>query len=303
MIKNLALKGGGVKGIAYVGALRELENANMLNGNERIAGTSAGSLVAGMVCAGYNVDAIEQLMYSIDFKKCESGFNPFRIFSRYGMYSGDYILNFIHDFLNKSPKKLQPNATFYQMQQAGCKNLYVFSCNVSKHTVEEFSVDVTPDIIVAEAIRASMSIPFFFNAWQFSDNVFEKQIFVDGGVVFNYPLSFFDNVRFNNYKNVNYDSIGLYLYAKNKSVKTKLSYRTPLHFTKKLFESLMDTQDFLMNIDPEQMQRSIMIEDFNIPATDFKISKDDMNRLVDSGNFAAKEYLKTMNKNNEETIV
>ncbi|MBC8045583.1 MAG: patatin-like phospholipase family protein, partial [Fimbriimonadaceae bacterium] len=157
--------------------------------------------------------------------------------------------------------------------------------------------------IVAEAIRASMSIPFFFKAWQFSNNVSDKQIYVDGGVVFNYPLSFFDNVRFNTYKNVNYDSIGLYLYAKNKSVKTKLSYSTPLHFTKKLFESLMDTQDFLMNEDPEQMQRSIMIDDLNIPATDFQISKDDMKRLVDSGNLAAKKYLKTMNKNNEDAII
>jgi len=46
MIKNLALKGGGVKGVAYVGAIKELDKANLYNGIERVSGTSAGALMS-----------------------------------------------------------------------------------------------------------------------------------------------------------------------------------------------------------------------------------------------------------------
>lgn len=294
MIKNLAIKGGGVKGIAYVGALHELENAGMLGNIERVAGTSAGALLATMMSAGYSVKEIEDIMFKINFKKFESGFNIFRIFSKYGIFSGDYILNFIHDFLDHSPKKLNPNVTFSEMRQAGCKLLYVFACNVSTHTVEEFSADKTPDVIVAEAVRASMSIPYFFKAWQFSTDNENKHIYVDGGVVFNYPLSFFDNRRFNTYQSVNLDTIGLYLYGKPERIKSRLSFSKPLHFTKKLFESLMDTQDFQVHEDREILQRSIMIDDLNIPATDFKLSKDKMHQLIKSGALSAKAYLNTL---------
>ena len=47
--KNLVFEGGGVKGIAYVGALEVLDREGILNDIERVAGTSAGAMVAVMV--------------------------------------------------------------------------------------------------------------------------------------------------------------------------------------------------------------------------------------------------------------
>lgn len=294
MIKNLAFKGGGVKGIAYVGALQELEAAQMLQGVERIAGTSAGALMGGLICAGYSTSEIKNIMLDIKFKQFESGFNFFRIFSKYGIFSGDYILNFIHDFMNHSPKKLGSNPTFRDMENAGCKKLYVFACNVSKHTIDEFSFDKTPDVIVAEAIRASMSIPFFFKAWKFPNTNSDDNIYVDGGVVFNYPLSFFDSRRFNSSGEINFESLGLYLHAKQKHPKAPLTFSTPLHFTKRLFESLMETQDFEMHEDVDVMQRTIIIDDLNIPATDFHLSKDKMMQLLESGAACTKAYINSI---------
>lgn len=291
MIKNLVLKGGGVKGIAYVGAVHALEKAGLLKDIERVAGTSVGSLMAGMICAGYNAYEIEQLMFSMNFKKFKSGFNPFRLFTRYGLYSGDYILNFIHEFMNKSPMRLNPGATFYQMQKAGCKSLYVFSCNLDKQIVEEFSVDTTPHTVVAEAIRASMSIPVFFQAWQFTNGIPNKHIYVDGGVVYNYPLTFFDNPRFNTYKSENKESLGLYIHARIKERKVNLTFNTPMRYMKQLFESLLDTQDFMMHEDKEEIQRTILIDDLGFPATDFNIRTESKRKLVESGRKAVLDYL------------
>jgi NTE family protein len=298
-IKNLAIKGGGVKGVAYVGAIRELHKANLFNNIQRFSGTSAGALLAGMICAGYDVDEIEKLMMSIQFAKFKRGWSPFRIFTGYGLYSGKYILDFVHNFLTHSPlNKINPpslqltaRATFMDMKKAGCKELYVFACNTSMHDVTEFSADKTPHVLVAEAIRASMSIPYFFKAWKFSGNNPNDHIYIDGGVVYNYPLTFFDHDRFNKMEHENFESIGLYLYTPKRVNKVPLRFFQVFFFTKHLFESLLETQDYVILQDKEQLQRSIMIDDLKIPATDFNITHDQMSNLIESGSRAAKKYI------------
>ena len=48
-IKNLVFKGGGVLGIAYAGAIKVLEDKQILGQIERVAGTSAGAITAALV--------------------------------------------------------------------------------------------------------------------------------------------------------------------------------------------------------------------------------------------------------------
>ncbi|KFO67772.1 phospholipase, partial [Smithella sp. SCADC] len=44
--RNLVFKGGGVRGIAYLGALQYLYEHNYMQHVERVAGTSAGAITA-----------------------------------------------------------------------------------------------------------------------------------------------------------------------------------------------------------------------------------------------------------------
>jgi NTE family protein len=294
MIKNLALKGGGVKGVAYVGAIKELDKAGLYNSIERVSGTSAGALMACMICAGYSVAAIEQLMVSIIFNKFRSGWNPLRLFTRFGLYTGDYIIRFVEGFLKDSPKNLTADASFRDMRNAGCKDLYVFACNTGMHTIHEFSGDMTPDCKVAEAIRASMSIPFFFKGWTFkNDKAVRKHIFIDGGVVYNYPLSFFDDNRFTPL-DVNPESLGLYLYSTQKPKDISFRFGRPLFFSRHLFESILDAQDYLVFRDRGQTDRSIMIDDLGLAATDFNITGEQKNALITSGSNAAETFIAKM---------
>lgn len=296
-IKNLALKGGGVKGIAYVGAIRVLDKAGLFDGIERVAGTSVGSLMAGMISAGYSVDQIENLLkHKLDLKKFKMGFNPIQFFRRYGIYSGAYILDFIHGFLANSPKKLPPNVTFRQMEEAGCKSLFVFACDLNTHSAAEFSAYQTPDVLVAEAIRASMSIPIFFKAWQFTDANPNDHIYVDGGLAFNYPLAFFDNERFAPPPDyINEDTIGLYLHDKASDKKVNLGFSTPLRYFKQLFETLLNVQNIDIGFETAEGKRSVKIDGLGIPATDFNLSQDEMDRLIQSGDECTKDFLKTNN--------
>lgn len=291
MFRNLAIKGGGVRGIAFVGALRELDSLHLLQNITRVAGTSAGAMVAAMVSAQYTVDEIEQLMHSLNFKKFEDEFNPLRIATHYGLYGGDYILDFVKQFLEQSPNKLNADSTFLDLRNSGCRDLFVFAADLSTFSITEFSADATPDVKVAEAVRASMSIPVFFKAWQFADGRPTNHLYVDGGLVFNYPITFFDTPRFNAGNNTaNEETLGLYLRTKGVVEKRELVFNQVMHFARHLFETMLNSQDVDFEEDLSQIKRSIVIDDLGILSTDFHITSDDMSKLVESGTHGTKLF-------------
>ncbi len=296
ILKNLAIKGGGVRGIAYVGALQVLEEKNLLDGIERVAGTSAGALVAGMLCAGYDTEQIHKWMRKLDFRKFKKGWNPIRVFRSYGLYSGDYILEFITGFLKNSPNNLQGKTTFEQMADAGCKKLYCFACDLNLQTVTEFSVDKTPQVVVSEAIRASMSIPLFFKAWQFTDGNPNHHLHVDGGIAFNYPLLFFDDRRFtSNTDLICEEAFGLFLYDVKGKPKNNIAKNSPEKYIKVLFETLMETQNIDFNFDSAERKRTIIIDGLGVPATDFNLSEDIMDKLIVSGRDCTLKFFEKQN--------
>ena len=50
--RNLVMEGGGIRGIAYGGALAELEQRGVLAGIRRVGGTSAGAIQAALLAVG-----------------------------------------------------------------------------------------------------------------------------------------------------------------------------------------------------------------------------------------------------------
>lgn len=67
-IYNLVLMGGGVKGVAHVGALDFLSQHQLLNDLKAVVGTSAGSLVALLIALKVKLSEIRRVMSSIEFK-------------------------------------------------------------------------------------------------------------------------------------------------------------------------------------------------------------------------------------------
>ncbi len=67
--ENIVLQGGGAKGIAYVGALRQLSREIEFNSVKRFAGTSAGSITASLLAAGHKANELQQAMDRIDISK------------------------------------------------------------------------------------------------------------------------------------------------------------------------------------------------------------------------------------------
>ena len=60
--RNLVMEGGGIKGVAYGGALIELESRGVLLQIQRVGGTSAGAIQACLLAVGYSAAEISQII-------------------------------------------------------------------------------------------------------------------------------------------------------------------------------------------------------------------------------------------------
>jgi NTE family protein len=285
MYKNLVFEGGGVKGAAYLGALQVIEDAGILTGIEKVAGTSAGAITACLVALKYTAAGIKTLVNDLDFNNLEDGKNLFRILETYGIYRGDYFLKWIKTAIKAATGN--EDTTFAQLRAAGFKDLHVVATCLNTRGIQIFSADSTPDVIVAEAVRASMSIPIFFKAWTFSKGIESKNVYVDGGMVWNLPLEIFDTGNI-----LNPETLGLCLWDYAGQAK---SYPVPFgcipDYIKTLFETLMTAQSDLISASTVNDFRLVKIDDFGISPTAFNISQADKDRLYQSGIDHTKKFL------------
>src|SRR5215208_1143668 len=99
--KNLVFEGGGVKGIAYGGALEVLEQSQITPQVEKVAGTSAGAITATMVALGYTAAEFIEIMMGLDFSKLEDGSDlggPVRLIEHFGWFKGNFFLNLMQSY-------------------------------------------------------------------------------------------------------------------------------------------------------------------------------------------------------------
>jgi NTE family protein len=193
--KNLVFEGGGVKGIAYVGALQELESRQIVEKIKRVGGTSAGAINAVLVALGCNLKETQKILMELNFNNFlddswgilrDTG----RLIHEYGWYKGDFFKNWIGTLVRE--KTGNENSTFNDLKNQGLLDLYLIGTNLSTGFSEVFSFEHAPRMRVADAVRISMSIPLFFAAVR---NM-RQDVYVDGGVFNNYPIKLFDREKY-----------------------------------------------------------------------------------------------------------
>ena len=285
MIRNLVFKGGGVLGIAYAGAIEVLEEKQILTQIQSVAGTSSGAITAALLSLKYSASDIYKIIQSTDFKMFQDGFDPLALASKYGLFKGDAFLMWMKQRI--TDKGLTATATFSDFEKAGMLDLRVFAADLNIRGVKEFSVAKTPDTIVAEAIRASMAIPLFFDAWTFSNSIPDNHVYVDGGIIFNYPITTFDTEGTSNP-----ETLGFYLEDTNGAQPdSTLGYDQLFQYVKDLLQTLTDAQAIDFENDPEEEKRTVKIDDFGISSTNFALTDDQKQQLYNSGKTATANYL------------
>ena len=284
-IENLVFEGGGVRGIAYAGAIQVLETEGLLKNIKGAAGTSTGAITAALISLNYNAADITEIIKKTNFKHFEDHWNPIDILTHYGLYKGEFLLHFIEKIF--AQKGLAKSATFEDFKKHGCKNLKVFASDLNIQMVREFSYEKTPKVIVTEAIRASASIPLLFRAWSFSNCIPNNHIYIDGGLTYNFPIAAFD-IEETNYKTLGFHFKNL----KNPNKKIDLKYDEPLTFAKTTFNLLLKSQIIDFEYNPSDKKRTVNIDDFGISATKFELTEAEKIKLYNSGKNAMLNHLK-----------
>lgn len=159
-------EGGGVKGIAYAGALAVLEERGVLARVDAVAGTSAGAITAALVAVGCTPDELRDIMLEVDLTTFEDGRleGPVRLLEHFGFYRGDAFLSWIHRGI--AERCGDPDATFAQVAASKVRELHVVTTDLSTHRPLVFSPATSPDHSLAVEVRMSMSIPLWFAAVQ-----------------------------------------------------------------------------------------------------------------------------------------
>jgi NTE family protein len=191
---GLALSGGGAKGCAHVGVLRQLEKMHVPV--DYIAGTSMGSIVGALYASGMTPDEIEKELVTIDWDEAMADATAFHLLTyrrkREEMRYPSTIEVGLKDGKIASAagirtgQKLSFLLTRYFLPHLDESNFLElpipFAAVATDLETGEPYVLKGGDL--AEAIRASMSIPGAFTPVQW-----EGKILVDGGVVMNVPVS------------------------------------------------------------------------------------------------------------------
>lgn len=278
--RNLVFEGGGVKGVAYAGALEVMEQQGILPQIERVAGTSAGAITAALVALRYTLSEIRSVMMSIDFKQFEDGGDDGvpRLLSKYGWYAGDYFLELMRCLIERKTGK--KNATFADLQAGGYRDLHVFSTDLSSSQARELSFATSPGFEVAMAVRMSMSYPVFF-----ASVLADGDTFVDGGVVRNYPVDAFDGEQ-----GLDRETLGFVL-LNTGSPAPKRKIKDLPQYTKALFEALLKVQVDALATDPPNLERTVILNDLGIPTTDFSLTEAQKDALIDQGVSCTCSYL------------
>jgi NTE family protein len=287
---NLVFEGGGVKGVAYVGALQALDERGILPGVRAVAGTSAGAITAALVAIGTPWEELQQTLLHLDFTVFDDGGwdGPLRVVERYGWYAGDAF----HRWMQEQVKLHMgsADATFADVQARRGIDLRVVTTDLSVRAPKILSAATTPDLSVALGVRMSMSIPFYFAAVDL-----DEVVYVDGGAVWNYPIEIFDRGRGPGYRrvepgtDVHAGTLGFHLGLM--TTPTPRRVHNLVGFTKDLYEAIMNVQaDFFRMVD-EDVRRTVFIDDLGLPATDFAITMAQKEQLIRNGYQATGKYL------------
>lgn len=295
-ISNLVFEGGGVRGIAYGGALEALAKAELLSKIQRAAGTSAGAITACLVALKYSAVEISNIIANMDLASFEDKNREFRKMKDFGLYEGQIFLEWMNALIaNSQVGQGKPNLTFEELVSCDGLELKVYATDLFTRSLKEFSPTATPTVPIAEAVRASMSIPLYFDAWKFSNHNPDDHFYVDGGVLYNFPIGAFDDLE-NGMANTR--TLGFQLEnLSGQNIYTPFEHGDLGKYLKSLLDTLLYTQNVALTKSAVDVARTINIDHLGVGATDFEIDNATKNKLIQSGWDATLAFLQQQGVN------
>jgi NTE family protein len=310
--RNLIFEGAGIRGIAYVGCIKVLEEKSLLPGIEKVGGTSAGAIAALTVALGYSSSEIEKIIYDTRIQKFNDGRFFFfggisRVNRHYGWYRGKAFTHWLEKIIEA--KTGDADITFRQLKERQFKNLYVTGTSLNQQRLLVFSNESFPDMKIKDAVRISMSIPLYFEAL-FIDStgrVIDKKqasgnyhIAVDGGLMGNFPIFIFDRQtgeKGTSGRVADPSTIGLRIDTPEQisyDIQRKGIAPMPINHFRNYMSAFYNYVLENLNrgsLTPEDWQRTVSISSGDVGPKIRKLSFDEKSRLIANGTRAMEKFI------------
>lgn len=301
---DLVLEGGGVKGIGLVGAVAVLAEQGYRF--RRVAGTSAGALVGSLVAAGIPAGRLAELVDDIDYRSFrDRGWldrvpvvgRPLSVLLESGIYEGDAVRRWVADRLAEVGVRtfgdLRDDDEGTALPPGRRYRLVVMASDVSAGRLVRLPWDyarygLDPDTQpVADAVRASTAIPFFYEPVRLRGARGES-VLVDGGVLSNFPIDAFDR---DDDRPPRWPTFGVKLSARPDANLVPRPVAGPLGLALAMVRTLVNAHDQMHLDDPCVVERTIFVDTGKVDAVDFDLTREEQRLLHDNGRAAAKEFL------------
>jgi predicted acylesterase/phospholipase RssA len=192
----LVFSSGGIKGIAYCGALNKLISLNKLRVDniKGYAGTSVGSIYAGLLAVGYTPAELTNLMLTLDINDLLEGNTSYmregiNVYEKFGEVTGQFAYEYLGKLIEV--KTGNKDTTIEELYKEKGIELIMVGTNISLSKEVWFeptsSVEDYRNIPIRLAIRISMSIPF-----RFEPVIYKNHYYVDGALVKVFPYDVFN---------------------------------------------------------------------------------------------------------------
>ncbi|MFU0791492.1 patatin-like phospholipase family protein [Virgibacillus proomii] len=285
--------GGGVKAYAFIGVMKRIEEEGLAF--ERVAGTSAGAIIASLLAARYSYHDIRTLMEELNLKNLLdppviTKWLPFTkwlfLYFQLGINKGNKLEGWIGEKL--AVKHI------YTFKDIHPDYLKVIASDISLGKLVVIPDDleriygIPPEHFpVATAIRMSAGFPYFFMPKKLSGKNKTKSLMVDGGLLSNFPLWVFGEDHNKRKRPV----LGVKLSAASVHLKPR-KIKTALAMFHALFLTMIEAHDSRY-VSMSQANNIIFIPVENLESTDFNIDNDIKKKLIQAGYEQTSRFLRS----------
>jgi len=299
-IEFCAFAGAGVLGISYAGALQALDEEGIRPKIKYYAGSSAGALIALLAAANASGQYCRTLLETdvssfLDYggetpvdglDRCLAwAHGATELFLSLGQARGDVLFDWIGDCLEQLG--FSCNITFSELYNQTGNHCCITATSVTTSETLYFSRSSYPDMVVREAVRASMIIPFIFQPVQL-----DNHLLVDGGMLDNYPLNVFDLLSpHGGLTGVNRKAIGFIPLHHGSWTSGYNQVNDLVKFSSSLVNGIHNRLHVLQSNQPYFWERTIAIETGDVFSRDFDLTREQKLSLYEAGYQATKDYL------------
>ncbi len=285
---NCVFGGGGIRGMAYIGAIKALEELNVEIG--AIAGSSVGAVFASFLAAGYNYNEIKELFFDFNI-------NMFRDLN-ISFFTSDISISKGEIFLEWLRKKI--GEKFYAEEytnQKVCfkdikKDLYILTVDLNTNTPYIFSKENTPDEEIAFAVRASAGLPGLMKPINFG-----SAVLVDGDLIKSWPAwKIYDSLN---------TSDSRLLEFRLEGSRDGSDIKNPIDYLNSIINTIwyLSTENVFNDYSENDRYDYIVIDTKDIILFDFTVNKETKDSLSDKGYAVTKSYFENFLVQKKKLII